>query len=309
MALDPFIAELLKTAAARPPINAGSPQVAREMLAAMRPNLGKKVAMLREETVTVPTRAGTIPARLLVPPRDSVAGLIVYLHGGGWVLGEIEDYETLAGALAAASGCAVLVPGYRLAPEHPFPAGLEDAEDALIWAADDGMALLGARVPLVVGGDSAGANLATVALRRLGDRVRSVLQFLIYPVCDSDMTRPSYRNFGTGMVLEAADMTWFLHHYAPACLHESPNIAPLRAADLSGHPPTIITLASHDVLHDEGRAYATALRAAGVPVTLRVVNGVTHGFIRLHNLFDLAAAELSTLGGEIAASCHSVAKS
>jgi len=308
MALDPFIAELLKATASRPPIHAGTPQAARDMLVAMRPALGAPAEMARDEAVTITTRSGPLPARLLVPQGDGVAGLVVYVHGGGWVLGEIEDYAILAAALAAASGCAVLVPGYRLAPEHPFPAGLEDTEDALLWAADDGMALLGRRVPLVAGGDSAGANLVTVALRRLGDRVRPELQFLLYPVCDSDMTRPSYRSFGAGMVLEAADMAWFLGHYAPASQHGSPDIAPLRAADLSGQPPTVLTLASHDILHDEGQAYAAALRAAGVPVTLRVAEGVTHGFLRLHNLFNLAAAEVRILGGEIAAACRSAVK-
>lgn len=302
MTLHPFIADLLKATAGRPALSAGSPDEARAMLVAMRPMLGQPAPMACAETVSIPTRGGSIPGLLLIPEGERPAGLVVFVHGGGWVLGEIEDYEIYARALAAASGCAILVPAYRLAPEFPFPAGLEDVEDTFTWAARGGVARL-AGLPLVVGGDSAGGNLATVALRRLGDRVRPVLQVLIYPVCDTDMTRDSYQSFATGYSLGRADMAWFLDHYAPPDRHTDPDIAPLRADDLSGQPTTVIVLASHDVLRDEGLAYADALRGAGVPVKLRVVEGVTHGFIRLHNLFDLAADELQALADNIADAC------
>lgn len=307
MALHPFIADLLKATAARPALSAGTPDQARAMLVAMRPMLGQSAPMATAETVTIPTGGGGIPGLLLIPGEGEPAGLVVFVHGGGWVLGEIEDYEIYARALAAASGCAVLVPAYRLAPEFPFPAGLDDVEDTLTWVAQGGVARL-AGLPLVVGGDSAGGNLATVALRRLRDTVRPVFQFLIYPVCDTDMTRGSYGTFALGYALGRADMAWFLDHYAPPERHDDPDIAPLRAADLSGQPPTVMVLASHDVLHDEGLAYAAALRAAGVTVNLRIIEGVTHGFIRLHNLFDLVANELQALADDIAGACAEAGK-
>lgn len=307
MTLHPFIADLLKATAGRPALSAGSPEQARAMLVTMRPMLGEPAPIATAQTVTIPTRGGAIPGLLLIPEGAKPAGLVVFVHGGGWVLGEIEDYEIYARALAAASGCAVLVPAYRLAPEFPFPAGLEDIEDTFAWASRGEIEQI-VGLPLVVGGDSAGGNLATVALRRLRDTVCPVLQFLIYPVCDTDMTRESYRAFGEGYSLGRADMAWFLDLYAPSERHADPDIAPLRAADLSDQPSTVMVLASHDVLHDEGLAYADALRAAGVGVNLRVVEGVTHGFIRLHNLFDLAADELQALAGDIAGACADAGK-
>lgn len=283
MALHPFIAAMLRQMreSGVPALSAGTPEEGRATVARSRAFYGAGPGM-RSDDLQIPGRSGPIRARLLQP--EAPGALTVYLHGGGWVLGAIEDFDTLARTLAARSGGAVLLVDYRLAPEHPFPAGLEDAEDALAWAAADRPA---GDVPLIVAGDSAGANLATVAARRLRDRVPLAAQILVYPVTDAAMDSPSYREESAGMPLTAADMAWFVGHYGAADpLH--PDVSPLRADDLSGLPPALVLTAEHDVLRDEGEAYAARLEQAGTPVTLRRYDGATHGFIRLHNHFETA---------------------
>ena len=303
MALHPFISNMLDALSDRPALSDGSPRDARELVTAGRSALGAPVEVEAVTRVEIATRAGPADALLIRPGKEDPAGLIVYVHGGGWVVGSPEDFEIYARALARESGCAVLLPRYRLAPEARFPEGLEDVEDALLWAKQNTAALVGREVPIIAAGDSAGGNLVTVALRRLGSRMAAALQVLIYPVTDTDTSRPSYGEFGQGLTLNARDMTWFFDHYTTGPL-DHPDIAPMRADDLSMMPPTVIVLASHDVLRDEGRAYAERLRDACVDVTLREVPGMTHGFIRLHNHVDVSAEELRTLGREIADACR-----
>ncbi|MGM0583494.1 MAG: alpha/beta hydrolase [Pseudomonadota bacterium] len=306
MPLHPFIVQLLEQLADRPAISAGSPQDARDLIAAGREVLGPGPEMHETRDFALPTRAGAIPARLHIP-RAEPAGLVVVLHGGGWVIGNIDDYDTLGRQFAAESGCAVLLPDYRLAPEHPFPAPLEDAEDALLWAAEEAKRGFARPLALAAAGDSAGGNLVTVAARRLRGRVDLALQSLIYPVTDCDVSRPSYAAHGEGLPLTARDMAWFFDHYSDAGTRATPDIAPLRAPDLAGLPPAVVSLAEYDILHDEGLAYAEALEASGVPVTLRRADGMTHGYIRMHNLCEPIAAEVTRLGRELGEACAAAA--
>jgi acetyl esterase len=303
MPLHPFIEKMLAQLAGRPALSAGSPADARDMVAAGRTVLGRGPDMHDVRELALPTRSGTIRGRLLTPSANP-RGLVVYLHGGGWVVGSIDDFETLGRTLAAESGCAVLLPDYRLAPEHPFPAGLEDSEDVILHAARNIASAAGGTIPLIVAGDSAGANLATVAARRLRGKADIALQVLIYPVTDSDFATGSYQQHGEGLPLTTRDMAWFFNHYAPRTAWEHPEISPLRAGDLAGMPPAVIVTAEYDVLADEGQAYAETLRRSGVPVVARTIPGVTHGFIRLHNLFDIARDEVKTIAAEIAAACN-----
>jgi acetyl esterase len=297
MALHPVVDTMLAAMrqSGRPAMAEGTPEAARATMAAARTAYGPGPAVGAVEELTIPTRSGPIPARLLHPAGEA-AGLVVYLHGGGWVLGALDDFDHVARKLVVDSGCAVLMPDYRLAPEHPFPAGLEDAEDATRWAA----AQAGGK-PLVLAGDSAGANLATVAARMLRGQVPVAFQALIYPATDTDTRRPSYAAYGEGLILTARDMAWFFHLYAPAALHADPRVAPLRAQDLHGLPPAFVATAEYDLLRDEGEAYAAALQAAGVTVTLRRHAGLPHGFARMFNLVDSAAAALAEAGAAIAA--------
>lgn len=305
MALHPFFALMMESfaAAGRPALSDGTPKQSRALVAAGRTALGPGADVGSITDLSIPTRNGAIPARLVLP-RTAPIGLVVYLHGGGWVIGELDDYEVLARHLATLSGCAVLLPDYRLAPEHKFPAGLEDCEDALLFAAEKVAEFCGASVPLVVAGDSAGANLGTVAVRRLRGRVAFALQALLYPVSDCDFDRPSYLAHGEGLPLTRKDMLWFFDHYAPRAQHGDPDISPLRAPDLSGLPPALIVTAEYDVLGDEGEAYADRLASAGVPVTHRRAAGLPHGFARLHNHVGIVDAELRTVAATIAAACR-----
>ena len=303
MPLHPFIDAMLENMADAPAISEGSPEEARANLAARRDALGSDPEMEKVQDIEIPTRGGVLNARLLVPPSATV-GLIVYLHGGGWVLGATDDFDAYARALAAASGCALLLPDYRLAPEYPFPAALEDAEDVLRWAVQDRLGM-GADLPLIIAGDSAGANLATVIARKLCETVPLALQVLYYPIADSDFDNDSYRQHGEGLPLTKKDMEWFFGHYAPHVDWTHPDISPLRAEDLGSMPPAVVVTAEYDVLSAEGSAYAAKLRAAKIPVTERCLAGLTHGFVRLHNLLEPAQEELAAVGQDIADACRS----
>lgn len=305
MPLHPFIETMLAqlAAAGRPPVSAGTPEQARALVSGARAMLGQGPEIGAVARIDVPTRTGSVSA-LLLKPKSEPQGLIVYLHGGGWVVGSADDFEALARLIVAESGCAVLLPDYRLAPEHRFPAGLEDSEDATLFAASEVVALCGKAVPLAIAGDSAGANLATIVARRLAGRVALRMQGLIYPVADCDFDRQSYRELSDGMPLSRADMIWFFDHYAPRERHADPEISPLRAGDLAGLPPAHVVTAQYDVLRDEGEAYAAALAAAGVPVTLSRIDGLTHGFARLHNHVDTARAAIAGMARAIAAACR-----
>jgi acetyl esterase len=220
---------------------------------------GPAVAHVADDTV-----AG-VPVRTYEP--ENADGTIAYLLGGGWVLGNLESVDAVCRALANAAGARVISIDYRLAPEHPFPAGLDDA-----------LAVTRAVDADVVGGDSAGGNLAAVVARRLKDRLK--LQLLIYPVIEAGVNTPSYGEFGERYGLTAAAMQRFWDLYLDGADGFDPDASPLRTPDLEGLPPAYILTASHDVLRDEGEAYAAALERAGVPVTLNRKAGTVHGFWR-----------------------------
>ena len=289
-------------AANRPALSGGSPQQARDLVASGRGALGAGPDVGNVSDVTVPTRSGSVPARLYRSAHPE-HGFVVYFHGGGWVCGTLDDYDILARNLVHYSGCAVLMVDYRLAPEFAFPAGLEDAEDAITWAAREVQVLSGNRLPLAVGGDSAGGNLATVALNNLRGKVDCALQLLLYPVTDANTERPSYIEHGEGLPLTRSDMQWFFGHYAPKALWSDPRISPLQHPSLAGSPPAWIATAEYDVLRDEGEDYARRLQKAGVPVELHRVHGLAHGFARLSNLVEPVADLLKDAGAAIKHHC------
>jgi acetyl esterase len=306
MAVHPAILSMLEKArqAGVPALSAGTPDDARKLLAQMRIVLGPGVDVGARTKLAIPTRSGSIPG-LLLTPRDPAIGLVTYLHGGGWMIGAPADYEVLARTLVAQSGCALLLPDYRLAPEHPFPSGLEDCEDALLWSWQQRERLLGHALPLVVAGDSAGGNLATVAAAALRDRMDLAGQILVYPVTDADFDTNSYREYGQGdLPLSREDMRWFFGHYAPPASWADPRIAPLRSLPVRGLPPTVVVTAENDVLRDEGEAYAARLHAEGVEVLLRRCPGMTHGFIRYHHLVDVAGQAVAQLARDLRRFCE-----
>lgn len=201
-------------------------------------------------------------------------GVIVYFHGGGWVLGSVVTHDTLTAQLAASSGHAVVSVEYRLAPEHPYPAGLDDCLAVT-------RALLATQEPVAVAGDSAGGNLAAVVANRLP----VVAQLLLYPVVDSSFERPSYERFAVGHILTATTMRYFHQAYQPnPALRADSGVSPLREPDLSHSKPAFVAVAECDVLRDEGAAYAQRLAEAGVDVHFEEVAGVMHGFVSMLGL-------------------------
>jgi acetyl esterase len=289
-----------KAAAGGPPMWELTPDEGRAVVEANNAMIGAGPEVASVRDIVIPSRAGGIPARVYSPGADA-PGLVVYYHGGGWVLGSVNSWDASVRALAVASGCDVVSVDYRLAPEHRFPAAADDAFDALEWAASD--AGLAAGRPIVVAGDSAGGNLATVAALRARDAGGPpiALQVLVYPVTDSDLDRTSYHQYtGTELILNRQDMVWFWDHYAPdPAARVNPYAAPLRATDLTGLPPAYIITAEHDPLREEGFAYADRLRAARVPVEHRHYGSEIHAFFTFVNVLDDADKAVADAGAAI----------
>lgn len=249
----------------------------------------------------LPTPARRVRARLYRPEAPTGAGL-VYFHGGGWVLGDLDSHDTLCRRLAAASGATVISVDYALAPEAPFPAPLDEAV-----AVFDGLDAAAHGIDptrLAIGGDSAGGNLAAAAcltLRASGGR-RAAAQLLIYPALDLSMSSPSQRQFAEGHLLTRAMQAWCHGHYLSAGGDVADwRVSPLRAAEVAGLPPAIVLTASHDPLRDEGEAYAHRLAAAGVPVTLWRVPGQVHAFLPMDGAIGAAAGVARWLGLQLRA--------
>lgn len=304
MMIDPQLASLLAhmQRSGLPPLHQQTVQQARAFFDSFIPMYGHGAAMADVRDLEIPSPAGSLKVRALVPqPRPR--GVIVYLHGGGWVCGSIAQYDTLGRKLAACTGYTVVLVEYRLAPEHPFPAALDDAWTATVWAAEQLPRLAGPALPLVVAGDSAGGNLAAVVALRARDLggPRLAMQLLVYPVVDTDLRRPSYLDPTTQMLLTRDDCARFLQCYVPDMERRtSRDVAPLRAPDLTGLPATVMITAEFDPLRDEGEAYAARLVAAGVPVSFRRFRRQPHGFFQLTNILDASDRAVEFLAAGVA---------
>ena len=244
------------------------------------------VPMARVEDLEIPGPAGALPARLYVPPTPSEGPLplLVYFHGGGWVIGDLETHDSPCRFLAAHSGAGVLAVDYRLAPEHPFPAAAEDAFAAYAWARENAARLGADPARIAVGGDSAGGNLAAGVCLEARDEGAPppAMQLLIYPVTDTGRELPSRQTLGEGFLLTRRDMAYYEDRYLPAGSDRNdPRVAVLQAGDLAGLPPAYVAVAGFDPLRDEGVAYAERLRETGVPTALRLHPGLVHTFVNL----------------------------
>ncbi|AKU14677.1 alpha/beta hydrolase [Luteipulveratus mongoliensis] len=257
-------------------------QEGRELLAFSAALFGGKPAPVDLESVTIPSPRGSINARLYRPAGRRPARLLVYFHGGGWVLGGLDDdAEPLCAFLAEQADVTVLSVDYRLAPEHRFPAAAEDAVSAYRWAVAQTASLGIDPSAIAVGGISAGGNLAAVVSQAVAgeDLQQPVLQVLVVPVTDVSTKHRSYELFGEGFALTEADMDWFKDTYLNDPEEAlDPRVSPLLTDDLSGLPPAYVAVAGFDPLRDEGIAYAERLREAGVPTELRVHTGLIHSF-------------------------------
>ena len=240
--------------------------------------------------LTAPGPQGDIPLRLYRHGTD--AGLrpaLVFFHGGGWVIGDLDTHDTLCRQLAIASGCAVVSVDYRMGPEHPFPAATDDACAATRWLAAHAAELRLDATRLAVGGDSAGGNLAAVVALALRGEVPLAFQLLIYPATDQHPTHDSRQRNGQGYLLTADTMAWFHDHYiTDPGLDDDWRASPLRHPDLSGLPPALVLTAGFDPLRDEGMAYAQRLSVAGVNTSLVSFERQIHGFILMGRVIDEA---------------------
>jgi acetyl esterase len=259
-------------------------------------------------------RIGELPARLYRPV-PGPSPLVVYLHGGGWTIGSLDSHDRMCRRLADGSGAAVLAIDYRLAPEHPWPASVDDTVAALRWvaAAPDDQAPGGlgpdglGQVPtaVAVAGDSAGGTLAALGCLRLRDEDPSALpdlQVLLYANTDLTGAQPSIREKATGWGLDAATVRFFNSQWVPDQARWSdPGVSPLHAPDLSGLPGALIVSAEHDPLRDESEAYARRLRDAGVEVELRREPGLIHGFMTLDEISPACAAAADRVAADVRA--------
>ena len=286
--LDPVVALLLRAMLQRHEKPA-SPEILRSQfrrLSRLAPYRGTGKAAGIEDFVL----AGGLRARLYRPLAPPPVATVVFFHGGGWVVGDIDGYDPQCRRLRDYTGAAILSIEYRLAPEAPFPAALEDAIAATRWAARNAKSLGGDPARLALAGDSAGGNLAAAVAQALRSEVALGAQLLLYPGLDSTGLRsgeasqrfPSHEAFATGYFLTLERMKWYADRYVPNEDDRSdPRASPLRAPNLSGVAPAVIATAGFDPLRDEGRAYAAALRAAGVPVTSLEFASLVHGFFAL----------------------------
>lgn len=297
-ALHPDAATLLDLirATGRPPFETLSVAEARQAYAASRAVLQPppdEVAEARD--LTIPGPGGPLALRLYRGAGTSDAAALpalLYLHGGGWVLGDLDSHDGVCRRLANLAACRVVAVDYRLAPEHRFPAAIDDAAAALAWVAANAAALGVDPARLAVGGDSAGGNLAAVLalMGRDGAAPVSACQLLLYPVVDLAMDTASYARITTGVPLTAATMRWFADHYAPEPAQRLDwRASPLRAGRLGGTPPALVLTVAHDPLVDEGRAYAGRLEAEGVRVAALHLSDQIHGMLTMGRV--IAAAD------------------
>ena len=251
-----------------------------------------RAPLARVEEFTLPAADGTpLPARLYAHTHHPVPALL-YLHGGGFVIGGLETHDSLCRQLALRSGGAVVALDYRRAPEHPFPAAVDDAWAAMHHLSANQRRYGLAATPVAVGGDSAGGTLAAVcALHARDHGLLLALQLLITPGTTAHADTPSHRLFAQGFLLEAATIAWYFDHYIPHHHRRDWRFAPLEA-DVDGVAPACVILAECDPLVDEGLAYADKLRAAGVAVELELARGLTHDFIKMGRTLKEARAAL-----------------
>ncbi len=274
-----------------PPLRSLSPPDARAAYMAGTEVLElPRAPLARVQDLRIPARDGALLGARLYAASHGVLPVLVYFHGGGFVIGSVDSHDILCRELARLSGAAVLSLDYRLAPEHPFPTAVHDAWDCVQWLAGQGRALGLDTTRIAVGGDSAGGNLSAVCSLLARDAGLTItLQMLFYPTCSALPNTPSHQQYTEGYLLDSPTLDWFFDHYLPGVPQRHDwRFAPLHADDHRGVAPAWIGLAECDILVDEGMAYADALRMAGVAVELEIYRGVTHEFIKLGHVIPEA---------------------
>ncbi len=308
MPLDPQVKALLDQMAAleQPPFEEQTPQEARAAMAGLA-SLGRMPDRpAPTEDRTIPGPAGDIPVRIYKPEADSPLPVLVYFHGGGFVIGDIATHDTTCQQLAVRIPAVVVSVDYRLAPEHPYPAAVEDCLAATRWARDHAGEFGADGHRVAVGGDSAGGNLAAVVSLRCRDAGDPALAFqlLVYPATDMSCSFPSHAENGEGYLLTAPAIRWFLDHYIAEERRDEPDASPLRADSLYGVPPALVITAEFDPLRDEGEAYASRLREAGVPAQASRYDGMIHAFFGMDGVLPQAGDALDEAATALRGALH-----
>jgi acetyl esterase len=312
MPLDPPIAAVLQMLAdSGTPMSMvdGTPEQAREGFRTMTVGMRDPATLAQVRSVedaTVPGPAGAIPIRVYRPEADGPVPTVVYFHGGGFVIGDLDTQDDHTRLICRDVDAVVVSVDYRLAPEHPFPAGLEDCLAATRWVAEHIEDFGGDLDRVAVSGDSAGGNLAAaVAVAAKGTGLRLAAQLLLYPGVDfrdDDALHPSRVENGEGLFLTAEDMRWFRNHYLSDEAHAAdPRASVLLTPDLTDLPPAVIGTGEYDPLRDEGEAYGRALEQAGVKVVVRRFPGLIHGFFGMGAWSPASAAAATDLCQELRA--------
>jgi acetyl esterase len=304
--LDPDAALVFKAfqEAGRPPYETVSPVEARELYLKARVVSNPEPPELKSvQPLAIPASHGPIPARVYTPMRlretNGLAPCLVFFHGGGWVIGNLDSHDVVCRKLADEGQLIVISVDYRLAPEHKFPAAVDDAVTATKWIADNATQLGIDASRLSVGGDSAGGNLAAVVAisARDGNGPAIAGQVLIYPAIDFALTHPSHSEPETSILLTHSVVRWFRAHYLNGAADvEDWRASPARAKTLIGLPPAYVLTAGADPLRDEGDEYAKRLKEAGVPLTYRTFPGQFHGFFTMGKLLQQANVVASEIG-------------
>ncbi len=299
MPLDPPIQQMLAVleSMGSPSIASGTPEAARNGFRTLTVDLRQPEAVVPVsgvEDLEIPGPAGPLAARVYRPESWGTVPTVLFIHGGGFVIGDLDTHDNQCRTICREVEAVVLSVGYRLAPEAPFPAAVEDCGAALNWTAEHVQELGGDPKRLAIAGDSAGGNLAAVTaqLARGAGGPRISAQLLIYPGTDfrDDGARyPSRAENADGYFLTAEDMRWFSENYVGSSDPSDPSLSPILSENLAGLPPAVVVTAEYDPLRDEGEAYARALEQAGVPVTLVRYDGLIHGFFDLAPLSPAAA--------------------
>jgi acetyl esterase len=304
MPLDPQAKQMMDQlgAAGMPALEEMGVEGARQAILAMVQMGGEPAAMANVTNRAIPGPAGEIPVRIYTPDGTPPFPAVVYFHGGGWVIGSLDSHDGTCRDLANGAGAVVVSVDYRLAPEHKFPAGPEDAYAATKWVADNAASLGVDAKRIAIGGDSAGGNLTAVVALMARDRGGPplVFQVLVYPATDAALDTRSYDENAEGYFLTRKAMEWFWGHYLPTAADgANPYASPLRATSLKALPPALVITAEFDPLRDEGEAYARKLEEAGVHVRLKRYDGMIHGFFGMGRVLDQGKQAMAEATGNL----------
>jgi len=298
MPLKPLVKSLLEAMAeaSRPSISDLPPAQGREMYRLMHQDLSRPDLHAVSDST-----AGGVPIRIYRPDAGDAKPCLVFFHGGGWVIGDLDTHDAPCRLLAKASNCVVIAVDYRLAPEHQYPLPLDDCYSAFCWIHENAQRLGIDPDKLAVGGDSAGGNMAAVVCLRARDESGPPIQhqLLVYPVTNAAMNTESYRDNGEGYMLTSATMSWFFDHYVTENDRQDPFVSPLLSPDLTQLPPATVFTAEFDPLRDEGEAYAKRLEEAGVRTLIKRFDGQIHGFFTMTDVMPEALEAITLAAQEL----------